>query len=111
MVQIVKSSENIQYITSPYGHACIISFCSFLGRDLIKHTVNNFSLDFEFNSCIEEQVKNVEKGTGKVNESPLPAPMKEVMKEVVKQSGGYLRYLVFIGKLGDISDNIDYKSS
>jgi hypothetical protein len=48
---------------------------------------------------------------GKVNESPLPAPMKEVMKEAVKQSAGYLTYLVSIGKLGDISDNIDYKSS
>jgi hypothetical protein len=51
----------------------------------------------------------------KVNESPLPAPMKEVMKEVmkeaVKQSVGYLTYLVSIGKLGDISYNIDYKSS
>jgi hypothetical protein len=70
--------------------------------------VNNFSLDFEFNSCLEEQVKNVEKGMGKVNESPLPAPMKEVMKEAVKQSVGYLTYLVSIGKLGDISDNIDY---
>jgi hypothetical protein len=48
---------------------------------------------------------------GKVNESPLPAPMKEVMKEAVKQSIGYLAYLVSMGKLGDISDNIDYKSS
>ena len=73
--------------------------------------VNNFSLDFEFNSCLEEQVKNVEKGMGKLNESPLPEPMKEVMKEAVKQSVGYLTYLVSIGKLGDISDNIDYKSS
>jgi hypothetical protein len=34
--------------------------------------VNNFSLDFEFNSCLEEHVKNIEKGMGKVNESPLP---------------------------------------
>ena len=110
MVQFVKNSENIQYIISPYGHACIIIFCSYLGQDLIKHMVNNFSLDFEFNSCLEEQVKNVEKGMGKVNESPLPAPMKEVMKEAVKQSVGYLTYLVSIGKLGDISDNIDYKS-
>jgi hypothetical protein len=46
-------------------------------------------------------------GMGKVNESPLSAPMKEA----VKQSVGYLTYLVSIGKLGDISDNIDYKSS
>lgn len=91
MVQFVKSSENIQYIISPYGHTCIISFCSYLGQDLIKH--------------------NVKKGMGKVNESPLPAPMKEVMKEAVKQSVEYLTYLVSIGKLGDISDNIDYKSS
>jgi hypothetical protein len=73
--------------------------------------VNNFSLDFEFNSCLEEQVKNLEKGMDKVNESPLPAPMKEVMKEAVKQSVRYLTYLLSIGKLGDISDNIDYKSS
>lgn len=61
----------------------------------------------EFNSCLEKQVKNVEKGMGKVNESPLPAPMKEA----VKHSVAYLTYLVSIGKLGDISDNIDYKSS
>jgi hypothetical protein len=107
MVQFVKSSENIQHITSPYGHAYIISFCSYLWQDLIKHMINNFSLDFEFNSSLEEQVKNVEKGMGKVNESPRSAPMKEA----VKQSVGYLTYLVSIGKPGDISDNIDYKSS
>jgi len=46
-------------------------------------------------------------GMGKLNESPLSAPMKEA----VKQSVGYLTYLVSIGKLGDISDNIYYKSS
>ena len=50
-------------------------------------------------------------GMGKINESSLLAPMMEVMKEAVKQSVGYLTYLVSIGKLGDISDNIDYKSS
>ena len=38
----------------------------------------------------------------KVNESPLPALMKEVMKEAVKQSVRYLTYLLSIGKLGDI---------
>jgi hypothetical protein len=38
-------------------------------------------------------------GMGKVNESPLSAPMKEA----VKQSVGYLTYLVSIGKLGVIS--------
>jgi hypothetical protein len=69
--------------------------------------INNLSLDLEFNSSLEEHVKNVEKGKGKVNESPLPAPMKEA----VRQSVGYLTYLVSIGKLGVISDNIDYKSS
>ena len=92
MVQLVKSSENIQYIKSSYRHACIISFCSCIGQDLIKHMGNNFSLDFEFNSCLDEQVKNVEKGMGKVNESPLPDSMKEVMKEAVKQSVGYITY-------------------
>ena len=107
MVQFVKSSEYIEYITSPYEHACIISFYPDLRQYVIKHRGNDFSLDFEFNSCLEEQVKNVEKGMGQVNESPLPEPMKEA----VKQSAGYLTYLVSIGKLGDISDYIDYKSS
>jgi hypothetical protein len=47
---------------------------------------------------------------GKVNESLLPEPMKEVLKEAIKQSAGYLTYLASIEKLGDISDNIDFKS-